>query len=154
MSENRPLTEKEAAFVREFQVDHNATQAAIRAGYSPKSAANIASDLKKKPHIAAELAKLETEAIKTGAVAKDEVIQKLRDTYTKAIEGKHYSAAVRAAELLGKTIGVFVDRVDVELTSMNDAALIEEVRKKFGDEAAEKARKRLSGDETGAHSVH
>jgi phage terminase small subunit len=33
-----PLTRKQAAFVREYLVDHNATQAAIRAGYRPKHA--------------------------------------------------------------------------------------------------------------------
>jgi len=32
------LTNKQAAFVREYLVDFNATQAAIRAGYSPKTA--------------------------------------------------------------------------------------------------------------------
>ena len=34
------LTDKQQAFVREYLVDLNATQAAIRAGYSAKTAAS------------------------------------------------------------------------------------------------------------------
>lgn len=45
------LTAKQAAFVREYLVDLNATQAAIRAGYSKKTANVIASELLAKPII-------------------------------------------------------------------------------------------------------
>jgi phage terminase small subunit len=37
-SKRRTLTPKQAAFVREYLVDHNATRAAIRAGYSEATA--------------------------------------------------------------------------------------------------------------------
>lgn len=49
------LTAKERAFVEEYLVDLNGTQAAIRAKYSPKSAAVIASENLRKPHIAAAI---------------------------------------------------------------------------------------------------
>ncbi|MCI5929036.1 MAG: terminase small subunit [Pseudoflavonifractor capillosus] len=39
------LTAKQAAFVREYLIDLNATQAAIRAGYSAKTANVIACEL-------------------------------------------------------------------------------------------------------------
>lgn len=35
------LTTKQRRFVEEYSVDHNATQAAIRAGYSPRTARAI-----------------------------------------------------------------------------------------------------------------
>ena len=44
-TQERPLTAKQAAFVREYLVDHNGAQAAIRAGYSPRRAENQASYL-------------------------------------------------------------------------------------------------------------
>lgn len=47
------LTPKQQAFAREYLVDLNATQAAIRAGYSPKTAGSQAHDLLKKPEIRA-----------------------------------------------------------------------------------------------------
>jgi phage terminase small subunit len=48
---HRGLTPKQAAFVREYLVDKNATQAAIRAGYSVKTAASIGEENLRKPEI-------------------------------------------------------------------------------------------------------
>jgi phage terminase small subunit len=45
------LTDKEQRFVEEYLIDLNATQAAIRAGYSPKTARQIACENLTKPHI-------------------------------------------------------------------------------------------------------
>lgn len=46
-------THKQVRFVEEYLVDLNATQAALRAGYSPKSAGAIGDENLKKPLIAA-----------------------------------------------------------------------------------------------------
>jgi phage terminase small subunit len=55
------LTPKQELFVREYLVDLNATQAAIRAGYSEKNASRIAAELLGKTHVrdAVEQAKAE-----------------------------------------------------------------------------------------------
>lgn len=45
------LNEKQKAFAREYILDKNATQAAIRAGYSPKTAGQAAHKLLKKAEI-------------------------------------------------------------------------------------------------------
>jgi phage terminase small subunit len=50
------LNPKQQAFAREYLVDHNATQAAIRAGYSKKTAASQGYDLLRKPEIAQAVA--------------------------------------------------------------------------------------------------
>lgn len=47
------LGEKQKRFVREWLIDMNGTRAAIRAGYSEKSAANTASRLMKDPAVQA-----------------------------------------------------------------------------------------------------
>ena len=49
----KKLTPKQARFVAEYLNDLNATQAAIRAGYSKRSACSQAFDLLRKPEIAA-----------------------------------------------------------------------------------------------------
>ncbi len=54
----RTVTHRQQAFAREFLVDHNGTQAAIRAGYSQKGAHVAASTNLKNPEVQAELAKL------------------------------------------------------------------------------------------------
>jgi len=57
--EDRPLTRKENAFVTELIKDptQSATKAAIKAGYSPKSAHVIASETLKKPKVISKLDK-------------------------------------------------------------------------------------------------
>lgn len=50
--EDKALTPKERLFVLEYIVDLNATKAAIRVGYSAKTAAQIGYENLRKPHIA------------------------------------------------------------------------------------------------------
>lgn len=49
------LTPKQAQFVREYLIDLNATQAAIRAGYSERTAEKIGSENLKKPEVSAAI---------------------------------------------------------------------------------------------------
>lgn len=51
------LTEKQRRFCDEYLIDLNATQAAIRAGYSPKTAAAIAAENLTKPKVAENIKK-------------------------------------------------------------------------------------------------
>ncbi len=51
------LTPKQARFVDEYLIDLNATQAAIRAGYSKKSAYSTGQENLKKPVVAEEIRK-------------------------------------------------------------------------------------------------
>ena len=50
-TEKKPITDKQKRFVREWLVDMNGTRAAVRAGYSEKSAAQTASRLMKDPAV-------------------------------------------------------------------------------------------------------
>lgn len=62
----RPLNEKQRRFAHEYLKDQNATQAAIRAGYSKKTSGSQGFDLLKHPEIkqvlAAKLAQIEAKA--------------------------------------------------------------------------------------------
>lgn len=65
-TEKKPITDKQKRFVREWLVDMNGTRAAIRAGYSEKTAAQTASRLMKMPEVQAyrnELLKKEFDAL-------------------------------------------------------------------------------------------
>lgn len=50
-NEKREISEKQKRFVREWLIDMNGTRAAIRAGYSEKSAAQTANRLMKMPEV-------------------------------------------------------------------------------------------------------
>lgn len=56
MSEPKPLRDKQQRFVDEYLIDLNASQAALRAGYSPHTAPYIGAENLKKPQIQAALA--------------------------------------------------------------------------------------------------
>lgn len=51
IDKNKPLTKKQELFVQEYVVDFNGTAAAIRAGYSKKTATLIATQNVRKPNI-------------------------------------------------------------------------------------------------------
>ena len=57
------LTSKQEAFVQQYMIDRNATQAAIRAGYSPKTARVTAWKMLTKANIKSRLGELEGKAI-------------------------------------------------------------------------------------------
>lgn len=54
------MNEKQKAFVREYLIDLNASQAAIRAGYSKRSAGAQAHDLLKNPEVSRAIEKKKT----------------------------------------------------------------------------------------------
>lgn len=151
------MTLKQQRFVEEYLIDLNATQAAIRAGYSPKSAneqgarllANVSistavaialAERSKRTGINAdriiqELAKLafvnptdvinmESASIKsdasrddTAAIASVKVkMTQSDDGYIMEREVKTYDK-IRALELLGKHVGLYTDKQDINLNS-------------------------------------
>lgn len=57
MTKKKPLTDKQKRFIDEYMVDSNATQAAIRAGYSSKAARVQGQENLSKPAIQIEIAK-------------------------------------------------------------------------------------------------
>ena len=63
MTKKKPLTDKQKRFIDEYMVDSNATQAAIRAGYSPKAARVQGQENLSKPAIQYEI-KSRQEALK------------------------------------------------------------------------------------------
>lgn len=106
------MTEKQKRFCDEYLIDWNATQAAIRAGYSEKTAYSIGDENLKKPELKAYIderfKQIQDERIATA----QEVMEYLTDT----MRYKSAASAIRmkAAELLGKRYGMFTDKVSVE----------------------------------------
>lgn len=71
------LNPKQQRFVDEFLVDLNATKAAIRAGYSQKTAYSQGFDLLKKPEVQEALSKARAERAERVQVEADEVLRTL-----------------------------------------------------------------------------
>lgn len=71
------LTAKQKRFIEEYLIDLNATQAAIRAGYSPHTAKEIGCENLSKPHIRARVEKELAERSKRTGINQDRVIREL-----------------------------------------------------------------------------
>lgn len=71
------LTPKQKAFCDEYLIDLNATQAAIRAGYSTKTAKDIGSENLAKPNIRAYIDKAIAERSKRTGINQDRIIREL-----------------------------------------------------------------------------
>lgn len=77
MSAKKKLTAKQAAFIEEYLVDLNATQAAIRAGYKPKRAYSTGQENLSKPVIAEALAAAQQARSERTAINADRVVLEL-----------------------------------------------------------------------------
>ena len=71
------MTKKQERFVKEYLIDLNATQAAIRAGYSANRASEIGYQLLQKTTVSNAIAKAMAERSKRTGVNADRVVQEL-----------------------------------------------------------------------------
>ena len=79
MADKHPgaLTDKQARFVEEYLVDLNATQAAIRSGYSKNASSEIGYENLRKPQIADAIAEAQKERSERTEITADKVLTEL-----------------------------------------------------------------------------
>lgn len=127
------LTPKQQRFCEEYLIDLNATQAAIRSGYSKKTAYRTGADNLKKPqikeYIAGRMAEKEaaliadqdevlkylTSVLRGQSKSTEIVIEGLGDGSTKARKMEKEPSEkdkLKAAELLGKRYGLYTEKVE------------------------------------------
>ena len=106
------LTPKQQRFVDEYLIDLNATQAAIRAGYSPKTAEQQGFQLLKKTSVSEAIEQAQKERQKRTLVTQDDVIRGLLTEAEWQGEGSSHSARVSAWAHLGKHLNMFTDKID------------------------------------------
>ena len=104
------LTAKQARFVHEYLVDLNATQAAIRAGYKPSNARQVAADNMSKANI--QQAVQEAREAQEKATMYDAnwimaQIARIAEDETQAARDR-----LKALELMGKRYGIWEKRQD------------------------------------------
>lgn len=106
------LTPKQARFVHEYMVDLNATQAAIRAGYKPKNAAQTGAENLRKPQIQAALQEARESREKSSMITAEWVLKEI----SKIAENQEEAARdrLKALELIGKHLGMWERREDTE----------------------------------------
>lgn len=116
------LTDKQASFVSEYLIDLNATQAAIRAKYSEKTAQQVGSENLSKPVIQEAIRSAQIEAQDRNKVTVDEITRHHRRAIDLADESSQPSAMTTAANNLAKLHGLIIDHSQI---SGKDGAPIE-----------------------------
>jgi phage terminase small subunit len=106
------LTPKQTLFVQEYLVDLNATQAAIRAGYSAKTANVIAAQNLSKLNIQQAVQEAQQNRAQRVRRTADDVLTDILRIGRKAEETGEFGPALKAAELEGKHLGLFTDKLD------------------------------------------
>lgn len=106
------MTAKQELFIREYLVDFNATQAAIRAGYSSRTAYSIGNELLRKPEISQAIDAAMTERRNKLIATREQRQEFWTAVMTDADEDMR--VRLRASELLGKSEGDFTERVQVQ----------------------------------------
>lgn len=128
------MTPKQQSFVKEYLVDLNATQAAIRAGYSAKTASRIGPELLGKTCIQDAVQKERDSLAKRTEITQETIMADIEAIKRDAMQAVYdddgnkamldHKAALRACELQGKRYGMFDDRLkvsgSVSLTLMNE----------------------------------
>lgn len=110
------LTAKQERFCTEYIIDLNATQAAIRAGYSVKTANRIASENLSKLDIQRKIQELQQERAERTEITQDRVLKELAGIgFAPITKGKIKAAdKTKALELLGRHLGMFTDKLQIE----------------------------------------
>jgi phage terminase small subunit len=130
----KELTDRQSMFVNEYALDNNATQAAIRAGYSKATAAAQASRLLTNANVAETIAAAQAKQAERAEIDTAWVIARLVEEAQNADKS---STRVRALELLGKHLGMFSDRLDINVINAEAERLANELGLDVKDVLAE-----------------
>lgn len=126
------LSDKHEMFAREYCVDLNATQAAIRAGYSENTAKQQGSRLLTNADIRARIDELQGKRAEKLELDANWVLEKLTEVVSMSMQAKPVekwdynekqlvetgeyvydsSGANKALELIGKHLGMFKDKIE------------------------------------------
>ena len=114
------MNPKQKAFVREYLIDHNATQAATRAGYSPRTANEQGARLLAHVSVKAAIVAGEAEAAEGAEVTKDKVAAILTQMVARE-DGKISQAnRLRAIAELNKMLGFYAaEKLDLKVPVLN-----------------------------------
>ena len=132
----RDLTPKQARFVEEYLIDLNATQAAIRAGYSEKTARAMGHENLTKPDIEEAIADALKARRQRTEVTQDRVLEELAVLAFAPITDERLaqlkiSDQLTALDKLAKHLGMFTERVHhsgeitTNVRAMSDEELME-----------------------------
>jgi phage terminase small subunit len=131
------LTPKQTRFVEEYSIDHNGAAAAVRAGYSPRTARQIAHELLTKPDILGAVEANERLVAKQLQITREGVLKELQGAIAIAKEKGDVHAMIAGWREVAKICGFYAperkeisvsasaQRVIEHLETLSDAELLQ-----------------------------
>lgn len=107
------LNAKQKRFVAEYLVDLNATQAAIRTGYSKKTAGEQASRLLADVRISEAVAKAQRKTQDRIEYTSDQWRRDVMRIATDAEQNGDITNALKGRDMLGKSLGIYSEKRDI-----------------------------------------
>ena len=123
----RKLSDKQQAFCEEYLVDLNATQAAIRAGYSEDTSRQIGSENLSKPYIAEFITELQAKRSAKTELNAQWVLERLQRVHDRCMQEEavtdaegatgeykfEHSGANKSLEFIGKHLAMFTEKKEL-----------------------------------------
>ncbi len=138
--QNMALSAKQRTFVDEYLVDLNATQAAIRAGYSKNTAGAIGGEHFQKPEIQEAIQGAMQRRAERTEITQDKVLADIEVIKRDAMKGKidkdgdevmvNHTAALKACELQGRHLRMWNDKLDITASVSIADAIRERIAKR------------------------
>lgn len=125
------LTDKQSAFVREYLVDLNATQAAIRAGYSERTANAQAGRLLANVGIREAIETAQAKRARRVEIKAEDVLRGVIEVTTQARESGDLKTALKGYELQGKHLGMWTEKVKQEVSGPDGGPVASEIVVRF-----------------------
>ncbi len=110
------MNPKQQRFAEEYVVDHNATQAAIRAGYSERTAKQQGSRLLTKVDVIEAVRAKEARLRRKTEVSISSMTEEMRENRDLAVANGQAAAAQQASMGIAKLHGLLVERTEVKTT--------------------------------------
>lgn len=122
------LTPKQQRFVEEYLVDLNATQAAIRAGYSAKTARAQGQRMLTKVDIEEAIQAAQAKRSVRVQCTQDSVLEGIIRCTQASEKAEDYRTALKGYELQGRHLGMFTDKVQQETSGPGGGPVEHEIR--------------------------
>jgi len=129
--EAKPLTPKQQRFVDEYLVDLNATQAAIRAGYSPRTAYQQGHETLKKPEVAAAIQARREELSRATGITVERVLKEMAAiAFSDVRELFHEDGSMKAVHELPDSLAPGIASVEMVSYTPPSEDAVPEITKK------------------------
>lgn len=125
------LTDRQKEFVRQYLVGLNATKAAIRAGYSERTANAQAGRLLANVGIREAIENAQAKRARRVEIKAEDVLRGVIEVTTQARDSGDLKTALKGYELQGKHLGMWTERVKQEVSGPDGGPVASEIVVRF-----------------------